>query len=191
MRIGPVRIRRRSDRKTWSWNALVLPRQASVLDAMRHGDEEALVAVLDGLKDGNQPLDVLKDVAAILRSTRSRRVRNTAAMALADSGLAEMSAPIVAALRDERVAGEAGTLLFALGELGGTLPLDVAARLIAKGSFEARAETLTFFELGRVEQGDGETCRAAKDALAALSMDKSAEVAESAKLALALLGATA
>lgn len=172
-------------------NTLVLPRSSSVADAMRLGDEEALVTVLDGLKDRAHPLDDLKDVAEILQSTRSRRVRNTAAMALADSGLAEMSAPIVATLRDERVAGEAGTLLFALGELGGTLPLDVAARLIAKGSYEARAETLTFFELGRVDRSDEETVRTVKVALAALSTDKSPDVAEAAELALDLLGATA
>lgn len=172
-------------------NTLVLPRQSSVADAAGSGDEEALVATLEDLKGHAPSLDALRDVAEILQSTRSRRVRNTAALALADCGLAEMSEPIVTTLRDERVAGEAGTLLFALSELGGTLPLDLAARLIAKGSYEARAETLIFFELGRVDRADEETYRSAKAALAALLTSENAEVAEAAELALCLLDATA
>lgn len=172
-------------------NALVLSRQSVIAEAMRGGDEDALVAALDGLRDRVPAPNVLKDVAEILQSTQSRRVRNTAALALADNGRAEMSEPIVATLRDERVAGEAGTRLFALGELGGILPLDVAVRLIAKGSFEARAETLTVFELGRVDRSDAETCRSAKAALTALSTDARTDIAEAAELALAFLDAPA
>lgn len=171
-------------------DAPVLPRRSAVADAARSGDEDALLAVLDGLKDRAPAPDVLGDVAEILRSTRSRRVRNTAALALADGGLAEMSEPIVATLRDERVAGEAGTLLFALDELGGVLPLDAAPHIIARGSYEARAEMLTFFGLGRIDRGDEQTCRSAKAVLTGLLSGEDAEASEAAGLALGFLGAT-
>lgn len=177
-------------RNAWSPDAPVLPWRSVVADAARAGDEDARLAVLDGLKDRAPAPDVLRDVAEILWSTQSRRVRNTAALALADGGLAEMSEPIVATLRDERVAREAGTLLFALDELGGVLPLDAAAHIIAKGSYEARAEALFFFELGRIDRGGDETCRSTKATLTGLLSGEDAEASEAAGLALGFLGTT-
>lgn len=170
-------------------NFPILPSQDErvVAEAWRSGDEDALVAILDGLKDRPSSSKVKSDVAGILRTTKSRRVRNAAALTLADLGAKDMISQIIDVLRDPNVAEEAGTLLFALDELEASLPLDVIPGLIAKGSYEARAETLIFVKEGRVEPCDDEQENGAKLTLAMIASGEDSEAAEAAGLALTYL----
>ena len=167
-------------------NFLILPSddRRVVREAWLSGDEDALVSVLGGLKDCPPSRQAESDVVEVLRTTASRRVRNAAALTLADLGASGMTSHIVDVLRDPKIPGEAGTLLFVLHELGAFLPLDVIPWLIAEGSYEARAETLMFVEEGRVEAADDQQKGDAKRMLTALASDNDEETAEAACLAL-------
>ena len=60
---------------------------------------------------------------------------------------------IVDVLRGPEVAGSSGTLLFALNELGASLPPSLLVHLVEHGSFEGRAEALIAMEEGRITLG--------------------------------------
>ncbi|WP_342151882.1 hypothetical protein [Methylorubrum sp. SB2] len=148
-------------------------------------DEDRIVTELADLK--RRPDDpVAADLAAdILLRAASPKLRNAAALALADLDARGKVADIVSVLRRPGIGRSAGTLLFALGELEGTLPILVAARLIAEGSFEARAETLTLLEDCRIDASEGEAAaEEARRLLADLASSDDAETAEAAALAL-------
>lgn len=162
-------------------------RDAPVSDAEGPGEEEDQVgALLSGLKNRAPPKDVMNGVAELLTSTPSERIRNAAALALADSGQRDTVSHLVSVLRDGRIAKQAGTPLFALDELGGSLPLDVAVDLIANGSYEARAETLFVFEDDRIE-GSEDRLDEARLSLGGLAASGDTEIAEAAGLALGFL----
>lgn len=129
---------------------------------------------------------VAADLAAdILLRAASPNLRNAAALALADLDARRKIADIVSVLRRPGIGRSAGTLLFALGELGGTVPILVAARLIADGSFEARAETPTLLEDRRIDSSEGDAAaEEARRLLADLASSDDAETAEAAALAL-------
>lgn len=136
---------------------------------------------------GRRPFDsgAADQAADILLRAGSPRLRNAAALALADLNAQDKVAEIVDVLRRPGTGRSAGTLLFALGVLDGTLPLSVAARLIADGSFEARAETLTFLEDRRIDPLEDElSTEEARSLLIRVAAGDDAEAAQAAALAL-------
>lgn len=151
------------------------------------GEEDRLVAELAEL--GRNPNDrIAADLAArIMSRTTSARLRNAAVLALVDLDARSKVSDIVNLLRQPGIDCSAGTPLFALGELGGRLPLDVAVKLIAKGSFEARAETLTFMEEGRIDDTSDASAADALASLTRIAAGSDLEAAEAATLALAYL----
>lgn len=120
---------------------------------------------------------------ALLRDTDSSRVRAAVAMTLADLGATDAIGPLLDVLGRPELAKTSGTLIFALSELGASIPIGLAATLIANGSFEARAGVLELMEEGRIVAFSGADASSARQTLAQVGMDGDTEAAESAELA--------
>ena len=138
--------------------------------AIAAGNDDAIVAMIREASDlsaSRRP--TAEDVRALLVETRSNRVRNAAAVALADLRADGAADAIVTLLRSPGAAANAGTLLFALDELGGSLPLDVLLTMIEHGSYEARSEALGFLAGDRLTTDDDGDLLDAGDRLDALA----------------------
>jgi hypothetical protein len=107
--------------------------QRSLEAAERSGDEVRLAEELRKAKP-----DVAPTVIGILERARSPRVRNAAALALADTHAANARGSLIGALRRAETRGHRGTILYALDELGANLPLSLLAGIIAGDAYEAR-----------------------------------------------------
>lgn len=83
-------------------------------------------------------------VARILEQTGSPRVRNAAALALADMRAQNTADKIIRVLRREDTKGYRGTLLYALEQLDAILPISLLVALIIDDSYETREEALPF-----------------------------------------------
>jgi HEAT repeat protein len=90
----------------------------------------------------------------ILEQTNSARVRNAAALALADLRALCAKEALINLLTQPETRGARGTLLYALEQLGADVPLAILADIIADESYEAREEALGLIEQGRI---DGDT----------------------------------
>lgn len=131
-------------------------------------DEGELVASIERahLQDGMSA----EAVFAVVRQTRSSRVRNAAALAIVDLGDREGASDVLAeVLARPSVAHEAGTLVYALDEIGGSLPLSPFVNLVELGSSEAREEAMLLLESGRVVARSEEELDAARDRLSVLA----------------------
>jgi hypothetical protein len=165
-----------------------VPRELSgrseVAAAWRAGDDDQLAALLGQIDTRSSPLfGELGELISILEQTGSPRVRAAVAMALADLKASEAVTPLVAVLRRPELAKASGTLIFALGELGGSLPLDLAVSLIEAGSFEARAEVLELMGEGRITPPAPAEIASARQRLEVLAMAADPEIAEAAQMA--------
>lgn len=162
-----------------------------VARALREGNEGNIVTALrrmpeDAAEYGAPVL--AKEAGLLLRTTTSHRVRNAAAIGLADMRAPNAVSSIVEVLRESSMADSAGTLLFALGELNALVPLDVVVNIIEHGSFESRAEALIAMEEGRTTAIGAAKAREAHSTLKRFSEDGSEEErAEAAKEALGYL----
>lgn len=121
--------------------------QHSLEAAERSGDEVRLAEELRKAKP-----DVAPTVIGILERARSPRVRNAAALALADMHAANARDSLIGALGRAETRGHRGTILYALDELGANLPLSLLAGIIAGDPYEAREEALGFLASGRVDR---------------------------------------
>lgn len=165
---------------------MVSPGQSSDLSAaIASGNDDVVVAMLRGATDRGVPRrPTAHAVRMLLMDTASNRVRNAAAVALADLRADGAAEDIVKLLRAPETARVAGTLLFALDELGGTLPLDALLTIVEHGSYEARAEALRFIAEDRLTPDDDATLLAATDSLHALASASDAETSRAAMDAL-------
>ncbi len=149
------------------------PSVSSPVDAaLRTGDEGRVVEALRHSSRDAAERDrssLTREIIALLRTTPSRRVRNAAALALADLGDPHAAEGIVDVLRRPEIADSSGTLLFALNELGASLPLSLLVHLVEHGSFEGRAEALIAMEEGRVTPGNGVETEGARRILTRLA----------------------
>ena len=154
-------------------------------------DEDRTVALLRSFpKDADieNKSDWAAVAADVLTTTSSNRIRNAAALALADLGAVECSGRIVEVLRRPDLAKVSGTLLYALSELGASIPLHVFVGLIEHGSFEGRSEALAFLDEDRVELPDDAEVDGALQSLGRLASNSDdPEGAEAAQLALTYL----
>lgn len=94
--------------------------------ALRTGDEGRIVDALRHSSRGPTEHDrssLTRETVTLLQTTASRRVRNAAALALADLGDPHAAESIVDVLHRPEIAEASGTLLFALNEFGASLPL--------------------------------------------------------------------
>lgn len=163
-------------------------RVARVIDPADEAGERITLQALKS-EDGRASLP-LDEIAAILDGTRSNRLRNAAALALADRhapGLAERLATLLAS---PDIAKSAGTLLYALDRTGGPLPADAFLNLIMNGSYEARAEALEFLVEDRLTVAGPDQARDLLTKLLAIRASDDAEAAGAAREALTLASAS-
>jgi hypothetical protein len=150
------------------------------------GDEERMIARLRAVRDEPQSLTVA-EIEELIGRTASHRLRNAAALALVDLKAVGAAERIGALLERPDVAPQSGTLLFALEELGGWLPLQSFVTVLRYGSFEGRSEALHFLDAGRVSVPDPDARRTAIGQLAALVAGSDPEAAEAAEEAVSIL----
>lgn len=120
----------------------------------------------------------------LLKTTPSERIRNAAALALININSPKAKDIIIDVLHRPEVIKSSGTLLFALSELGASIPLNMFVDVIERGSLEARAEVLGLMDEGKVEPPSDDELRTAKQRLERLVYSEDNERAEAAKVAL-------
>lgn len=120
--------------------------------------EDRIVELLKNIGDVEAlPGQRIEAVKHCLRDTSSDVVRNQAALTLVDLIAREAAPDIIRALRSKDIPGSSGTLLFALNEIEAEFPLDILARTVAVGSYEAQNEAMFALEQSRVAPADDET----------------------------------
>jgi DNA-binding protein HU-beta len=117
--------------------------------AAASGDEDRLVGALRIVK--SQGSDEVDDVVRILRKTHSPRVRNAAAIALADMHPPNAANVLIEVLSKPETKNSRGTLLYALEEVSGKAPLNLLADIILFDTYEARQEALRFIASGNIK----------------------------------------
>ena len=157
-------------------------RIAKALDPL---DEAAEIAALQALKmvDGDQGF-TNAEMSVILDRTRSNRLRNAAALALADRHATGLAEHLTALLASPKMAKASGTLLFALDQIDGMLPAPAFLNLIENGSYEARAEALAFLADERVIGSNSDDGEDLVTKLSAVARSDDADAAEAAEEAL-------
>lgn len=123
----------------------------SFREAIKSGSAEQIVAFLQAYSE-SAPTDsaMSREIVELLRTTPDPRIRNAAAIALADTDRKRAAEVILKLLEREEVRRNAGSLLFALEETGKKLPVSLVVAILRDGSFEAREECLMALEEGRV-----------------------------------------
>src|SRR5947207_1572622 len=124
------------------------PTAANALEsACRSEDEDRLVAELRKVRSLRSSRTArARQVIEILRHSRSTKVRNAAALALADMRATYAEAEIIQLLTRADTIGSRGTLLYALDELGSLVPLQILTEIVLGDSYEARAEALNLID---------------------------------------------
>jgi hypothetical protein len=141
--------------------AIGLNLRSVLVTALRGGDEGRLIEELRNMKSRRSPRQARAARAVqILEQTGSPRVRNAAALALADLRAKSAEDALIGMLKRHDTKGSRGTLLYALQELGTDLPPAVLADIIADESYEAREEALNFLARGLIEGSVEEYARA-------------------------------
>jgi HEAT repeat protein len=90
-------------------------------------------------------------ITRILEKAESPRVRNAAALALADMRMTSAKEKLINVLKKPETRGCRGTILYALEELGVNLPLSLLVDLILNDSYEASQEALDFIASGKID----------------------------------------
>lgn len=93
-------------------------------------------------------------IGRILKQTDSPRVRNAAALALADMRAHSAEDVLIDALMRPDTKGYRGTLLYALGELDAALPISLLVDIIIEDSYEAQEEALNFIANGKFDRDE-------------------------------------
>jgi HEAT repeat protein len=125
------------------------------------GDDSRLVEALRDLKGQRSPRRSRAAKAMqILAHTSSSRVRNAAALALADLRDGSAKDALIDLLTRPDTKGSRGTLLYALEQLGAEVPLPILADIIAEEPYEAREEALALIARSRSEGSPVEMARA-------------------------------
>ena len=167
--------RTKSQRSALPANPLVAERRSS--------DDEQLVQTLRQVKSLRTRRQARQhQVIEILRATGSARVRNAAALALADMRANQASEEIISLLSRPDTIGARGTLLYALDRLGSFVPLPTLTAIILEDPYEAREEALGLIDKHRARYSDRErrtALRHLRDGLAAVD-DARARSAKSA-----------
>ena len=150
-------------------------------------DDELLFALKAARDIDSFPAEFVPSIADLLRETHSQRVRNEAALTLADLRDPRGAEALVEVLRRPEVPKVAGTLIHAFDEMGAALPMDVLTSIVMHGSYEARAMAISMLEDGRISIMGPAIEAAARDAFAILAASDDIEGAEAAHAALGAL----
>lgn len=152
-------------------------------------NDNAFASLLRGVASHSPESVFLKNlVSQILVSTTSAVVRDAAAIALVDLDAREEIGALLAVIHRPDVADHAGTLLFALDELGAAIPLELVVSLIERGSYEAKAEAVLLVQSGRLAlPPSADDLDVARQHLNVLATSQNADVREAAAVVLAHL----
>lgn len=123
--------------------------------AFESGNENLLVEELRNISSQRSRREGrITLVARILEQTGSPRVRNAAALALADMRARDAKNALIDVLKRPDTKGCRSTLLYALGELDATLPISLLVDIIIGDSYEAREEALNFIANRRFDRDE-------------------------------------
>lgn len=123
---------------------------ADLKGSLSSDDEDKLVKELRQIKSKRSPRQLrIRKTLDVLKNATSSRVRNAAAIALADMNSVEAKRVLIDLLTQPATRNARGTLLYALDELGAKIPADVLVELILHDSYEARQEAVNLIEKGR------------------------------------------
>jgi len=117
--------------------------------SLQIGNEQLAIAALKKAKKVTRRryLDLILDV---LNTTHSFRLRNAAAIAVADLDSNDAKRLLIDLLERKDTKKSQGTLLYALDEAGASIPIDILTRVITTSRFEAREEAVRFLESRKV-----------------------------------------
>jgi hypothetical protein len=155
--------------------------------ARRSADEDRLVQELHkvrSLRSSRRARE--RQVIEILRHTGSSKVRNAAALALADMRATDAAKELIQLLSSADTTGSRGTLLYALDELGGLVPLQTLTEIVLGEGYEAMAEALNLIDKNRSLYPDSQRRKAVRK-LRAAQKALDAERSNAAKLAIEYL----
>jgi HEAT repeat protein len=107
--------------------------------------------ILGWLKGDTSLNEIVNFLKSVLSDTKSPRVRNAAALALADLHIPSTRTIILEVLKRPDTKGARGTLLYALDEMQAKVPLLVLIGLILEDDYEAREEALGLLLKNRAE----------------------------------------
>jgi hypothetical protein len=146
------------------------------------GDEAVILAALKEAKKSSRR-KYLNELLAIMRTTRSSRVRNAAAIAVADFHSDKIKEVLINLLMREDTKKSRGTLLYVLDEIGASIPIDILTQIIATSRYEAREEALGFLKSRRIDWKPRELERSMR-ILEKIALSKNGERAKAAAAAL-------
>jgi HEAT repeat protein len=123
--------------------------------AMHSEDSERLIDELRRVKTRRTPRRARIDrVIRIIKDTEDPRVRNAAAIALADMRATKASTAILEVLERPDTRGHRGTLLYALQLLHAPVSVIVLVEIILQDSYEAREEALSLLRRTKFPRRD-------------------------------------
>lgn len=125
--------------------------------AFQSGDEDRLIRELRKVKSQKTRRALrASNVVRILRNAKSPRVRNAAAIALADMHAQNAKHVLIEMLANPVTKGSRGTLLYALRELRAVVPPKVLIEAVINDSYEASAEALGLLADQKLEWSSAE-----------------------------------
>ncbi len=157
---------------------------------MMTADEMSTVEMLERLSRDGAGDPERRRIIEIAETTGSPRIRNAAALALADLRIQGADQILIRLLESGATRNARGTLLFALEELGARVPLPLIVRLLLEENYEGREQALDLLGKRQVAFATPDLAAAAA-ALAALAKsddDHGATVGRTALAWLAELG---
>ncbi|HJU16747.1 MAG TPA: HEAT repeat domain-containing protein [Stellaceae bacterium] len=121
--------------------------------AFANGNENRLIEELRKVSSQRSRREArIALVARILEQTGSPKVRNAAALALADMRARDATEDLVRLLRRNDTKGYRGTLLYALEQLDAALPASLLVEIITEDAYESREEALSFIARGKFDR---------------------------------------
>ncbi len=152
-------------------------------------DEGRLVEEMRTLRSQRTSRDLRTARALqVLEQTNSSRVRNAAALALADMKAHCAKETLVSLLAKPDTKGARGSLLYALEQLGEHVPLPILIQIIVDDTYEAREEALAFIITQRIECSTEEFVRSRAQLEATATSSTDAERLQAIRRALDYLG---
>lgn len=149
------------------------------------GDEGIILAALKAAKKASRR-KYLNEILLTMSNTHSARVRNAAAIAVADFHSERIKDVLINLLLRDDTKKSRGTLLYVLDEIGASLPIEVITQVIATSRYEAQQEALAFLKSGRIDFNLQQLERSI-DTLAKLRLSRNAERSKAAERALELV----
>jgi HEAT repeat protein len=155
--------------------------------AVRSGDEDRILGVLDAIGRGSASGAELDQVRELAKKTRSPVVRNAAAIALADLNAGGAHELLISLIKRTETRGANGTLLYALREMNAYVPLPVLIDIITDDrTYEALEGALDLIASNAERYKEGEKTEAVSR-LKPLLTSTDAHTSRSAELAIKYL----